>query len=110
MTHCSSKGPIDMVPLKSSMESAGLRPNMRCPSCDTYVNEAGLHFQDKLTTFIVGESTLLWQKASEALEKVRTSAALISVPYQSHDQAMSKPGCAELICHSMTTYRIGLES
>jgi hypothetical protein len=43
---------------------------MRCPSCDTYINEAGFHFQDKMTSFIVGESTLLWDKATKALEKV----------------------------------------
>lgn len=38
----------------------GLRPNMRCPSCNCYVNEAAFHFRDKMMSFPGARRALFW--------------------------------------------------
>ena len=50
---------------------AGLSPGHRCPVCDANVHETAFHTQDKLTTFVVGESVLDWPKAYKAIEQVQ---------------------------------------
>jgi hypothetical protein len=69
------------MPSHPSLYPVGLKPTLRCPSCDCRVHERGFHRKERLVEFMVGETPLRWDLAKRVFDDSTADVQHVSLHF-----------------------------